>query len=311
MHLVFVHNLIREKAFYIGLTTAFAAYLARAFAGGMFVPYALKDVSNGLYYDNRAEVVDGLWLLLAAALIFSASEWGFKPFWDGIARSIVAVKMRLVEGLRSSANNGDMIGRLVNDVDFVMWNVGGMVNTLVPNMLTAVVSEVTVLQMNNALGLLSLAGLPVYLAVLEYYVNRVEEARSVERRAYSESIHAAGEYLSGRGPAEAFKRSLRTWLGGIGKNILLDRVYWSLSLSLNYSVPLAVLILGVDYVRRDVINVGSLIGVLYAAMNMYGALTNAFWGICLMGQNRVPINRIMSIKEASDQRTGARGLLRP
>ncbi|MBP1449264.1 MAG: hypothetical protein JZD41_04535 [Thermoproteus sp.] len=49
LHLAFVHNLIREKAFYIGLTTAFAAYIARAFAGGMFVPYALKDVSNGLY----------------------------------------------------------------------------------------------------------------------------------------------------------------------------------------------------------------------------------------------------------------------
>lgn len=302
-HAAFYNAFLRGRTFYIGIAAALTAYTARALAGGMFIPYAISDVSNGLYYHRYNSLYAGLWLLFASAAIYSATEWLFKPFWDSIARSIVEIKHKLIGGLRRSADNGDIIGRVVSDVDFVMWNVGNAINTFTPNILTAAVSEITILQMSQPLGLLTLAGLPLFLALLEYYVKEVEEARQIERGAYSESIYAAGEYLSGRGSAERFKRALSSWLRGIGRNIRLDRAYWSGGLALNYSVPLAVVLLGVRYAERGELSVGSLLGALYASLGMYGALVNALWGICILGQNRVPINRILAIKAAEVKAT--------
>nr|KJR73706.1 MAG: hypothetical protein TU35_04290 [Thermoproteus sp. AZ2] len=250
-HVAFYNAFLRERTFYLGMAAALAAYMARAFAGGMFIPYVISDVSNGLYYRRLGLLYAGLWLLFASAVIYSATEWLFRPFWSSIARSIVEIKQKLIGGLRRSADNGDIIGRVVNDVDFVMWNVGGAINTFVPNILTAAVSEATILQMSQPLGLLALTGLPLFMVLLEYYVREVEKARYIERGAYSESIYAAGEYLNGQGSAERFKTALRSWLRGIGWNIFLDRVYWSGGLALNYVMPLAVALLGVRYAKGE------------------------------------------------------------
>ena len=50
---------------------------------------------------------------------------GVQAVFQGIARSISLIKIGLVNSM-APRNGGerDRIGRLVNDVDFVMWNVG-------------------------------------------------------------------------------------------------------------------------------------------------------------------------------------------
>ncbi|MGC9117691.1 MAG: hypothetical protein ACP5I3_01730 [Thermoproteus sp.] len=93
------------------------------------------------------------------------------------------------------------------------------------------------------------------------------------------------------------------WIRGISRNIHLDREYWSSSFAVGYAVPLITALIGVNYVNEGRLSVGSLVGALTASLTMYTALVNAFWGICLLGQNTVAISRIFSIREASARRT--------
>ncbi|MEZ0248459.1 MAG: ABC transporter transmembrane domain-containing protein, partial [Thermoproteus sp.] len=305
LHLKFYMEFLKATDFNKGLATAMSAYMFRAVASGMFVPYAIQDITNGLYNESLYLINRGLWFLAIAGVLYIVTEWGFKPFWDEIARSIYLVKSSLVKGLKTHGDNRDTIGRLVNDVDFVMWNVGNVINTFVPNILTAMVAEITIFEMSPALGLAGLSGLPFYLIVLERYIKMVEEARSVERSAYSESIHAASEYLEGRGNSDFFIGALNKWLRGIRGNIRLDRIYWSSSFAIGYAVPIASMFLGIKSVERGRMSVGALIGALSASLTMNSALINAFWGICLAGQNVVPIGRILSVKQASVQQMEA------
>ncbi len=305
IHLKFYSEFLRKRFFIYGLTMAMVAYALRAVASGMFIPYSVQKITNGLYDRSQSLVTQGLWLLAVSGAIYALTEWGFRPFWNSIAESIRSVKIGLIENLASKGDNKDTIGRIVNDVDFVLWNIGGLINSFVPNMLTAIVAEITIFAMSPTLGLIQLSGLPAYMAILEHYVKNVEKARTVERSAYSESIHAASEYLEGRAGADAFTSALNRWRRGIGANIHLDRVYWSSSFATSYLVPVASAIVGIGYVNDGKLSVGSLIGMLTAALTMHTALVNALWGICLLGQNVVPINRILSIKQANAQKTEA------
>ncbi|GAB6946764.1 hypothetical protein JCM16161A_08940 [Vulcanisaeta sp. JCM 16161] len=45
------------------------------------------------------------------------------------------------------ADVNDIIGGIVNDVDFVMWNIGNMYNTFMLNILTALTSIITIVQL--------------------------------------------------------------------------------------------------------------------------------------------------------------------
>ncbi len=305
LHWKFYQEFLNNRYFNLGIGGATAAYVLRAVASGMFIPFSLQEITNGLFNRSVGSMSQGLWLLALAGLIYAITEWLFRPFWIGIAQSIRLIKMRLVKGVAGGAarDNGDDIGKLVNDVDFVMWNVGGIINSMVPNLFTAAVAEVTIFEMSPILGLVGLIGLPFYVALLEHYVKNVEEARGLERRAYSESIHAASEYLAGRAGVDAFTSAMDRWIRGISRNIHLDREYWSSSFAVGYAVPLITALIGVNYVNEGRLSVGSLVGTLTASLTMYTALVNAFWGICLLGQNTVAISRIFSIREASARRT--------
>ena len=63
----------------MGLAAA-AAYAVRATASGMFIPYSLQEVTNGLFNRSSHLLGRGLLLLALSGVIYAASEWGFKPF---------------------------------------------------------------------------------------------------------------------------------------------------------------------------------------------------------------------------------------
>lgn len=304
LHWRFYREFLNNRYFNVGLAAAAAAYAVRAAASGMFIPYSLQEVTNGLFNRSSHLLGQGLLLLALSGVIYAASEWGFKPFFQGIARSISLIKIGLVNSM-APRNGGerDRIGRLVNDVDFVMWNVGGIINSMFPNALTAFVAEMTLFEMSPLLGLIGLVGLPIYIAVLEHYVRGVHIARAVERRAYGESIQAASEYMEGRAGPDAFIVAMEKWLRGIDKNIHLDRVYWSISFGTGYAVPAAIALVGVDLANKGKLSIGSLVGSMSAALTMYTALVNAFWAICLLGQNAVVIDRVFSMRGPNGQRS--------
>jgi len=54
-------------------------------------------------------------------------------------------------------------------------------------------------------------------------------------------------------------------------------------------------ILGIHETERGRLPIGNLVGIIYASMNVYSPLINALWGICVLGQSLVPMNRIMQL----------------
>ena len=198
-----------------GFLAALVAFALRAYASGSLIPLSITDVVNYLQQDNGHGLRRAILMLAASAVIFSATEWLFRPFWASIARGIANIKARLISGAPRGQDPSDLVGRLASDVDFVMWNLGGMYTTFVPNLLTALVATATVWQLSEPMGVVTVAALPISLLILEPYLAGVERARTVERRYYSELVHRLEERLRGTASDEDFVRSVRMWEKGM------------------------------------------------------------------------------------------------
>jgi len=92
LHWRFYREFLNNRCFNVGLAAA-AAYAVRAAASGMFIPYSLQEVSNWLFNRSSHPLGQGLLLLALSGVMYAASEWGFKPFFQGIARSISLIKI--------------------------------------------------------------------------------------------------------------------------------------------------------------------------------------------------------------------------
>jgi len=198
-----------------GFLAALVAFALRAYASGSLIPLSITDIVNYLQQDNGHGLRRAILMLAASAVLFSATEWLFRPFWASIARGIANIKARLISGAPRGQDPSDLVGRLASDVDFVMWNLGGMYTTFVPNLLTALVATATVWQLSEPMGVVTVAALPISLLILEPYLAGVERARTVERRYYSELVHRLEERLRGTASDEDFVRSVRMWEKGM------------------------------------------------------------------------------------------------
>jgi xanthosine utilization system XapX-like protein len=58
-------------------------------------------------------------------------------------------------------------------------------------------------------------------------------------------------------------------------------------------MPVILTILGIHETERGRLPIGNLVGIIYASMNVYSPLINVLWGICVLGQNLVPMNGMM------------------
>ena len=296
----FYEMFMRSRELNLGLLSALVAFILRAYASGYLMPMAMAGLVNALQSSSDPgglsdKATGDLMMLMASMLIFTATEWLFKPFWQAIARTIAEIKKKLIVG-RPIGESGDLVGRLASDVDFVLWNFGGMYTTLLPNLLTAVTSIYTIIQLNMMLGLLSIVLTPISVMIVEPYLKGVERARIIERRYYSMIIHEANKYLSGDSP-EGFVRALDNWVRGMNRQIFYDRYYWSSSLAYAYGSPFLIALIGIEDVKKHILPVGNLIGIIYAAYNLYPPLINALWGICVQGQALVAMRRIMELKD--------------
>ena len=287
----------------LGFTLALISYVLRAVASGYLIPIALAKLTNSMAKGNSplfftSSVTYFIITMAIVTLLYALSEWLFRPFWNSIAKAIVNIKEAIIGRINNGINGlsgddiNDIIGRIVNDVDFVMWNIGNMYNTFMPNILTTLTSIITIIQLDPVIGGVALATVPLSALLIEPYVKGVEQARKIERSAYSESIHRVEEFLRGNANIDSVHGSLRRWINGISNQIKWDRVYWSSALAYAYATPLLLSVLGIYKVRTNRMSLGSLIGIIYASLTAYPALINALWGICLLAQNLVPIKRI-------------------
>lgn len=297
----------------MGFALALISYILRAIASGYLIPIALARLTNSMVKENSSffltnSVIYFIITMTIVSLLYASSEWLFRPFWNSIAKAIVNIKELIINrvsnndvGRLNNVDINDIIGRIVNDIDFVMWNIGNMYNTFMPNILTALTSIITIMQLDPLIGGIALVIVPLSVLIIEPYVRGgVENARQIERSAYSESIHRVEEFLRGgdTNNVNLVRGSLRKWINGISNQIKWDRVYWSSALAYAYVTPLLLSSLGIYRVRTDEMSLGSLIGIIYASLNAYPSLINALWGICLLAQNVVPIRRIEELIEA-------------
>ncbi|MCS7111095.1 MAG: hypothetical protein NZ912_02485, partial [Ignisphaera sp.] len=74
--------------------------------------------------------------------------------------------------------------------------------------------------------------------------------------------------------------------------IWYDRIYWGLSLFTQYASIGIVAFIALLQAYRGFIDVGSLAGIVSAAINAHTALLNAMWALCIQGQNIAAIKRI-------------------
>jgi len=299
----FYKKYARSREMDLGFLAALIAFALRAVASGSLIPLALTSLVNSLEGSGSAAsagegVTRALFMIAAAAVIFATTEWLFRPFWNAVAKSIVKVKEELIaelDGRTSRGRVGDMVGRVANDVDFVMWNVGGMYTTFTPNLLTAAVSLMTIFELSPMLAVIALALAPLSLVIMEPYIGGVEGARKIERSSYSEVMHLIDEYFKGNADSEQIKEALNRWYGGMTKQVFYDRTFWSSSLAYSYLVPLLLAVFGIRATQAGRLPVGNLVGVVYASMNVYSPLVGAISGLTLLGQNVAPMRRIIEL----------------
>lgn len=293
----FYRTYLMRREINIGFAAALAAFALRAYASGYLVPLSITNLVNYLQRNDGLGLRRALLMMVMAAVIYGATEWLYRPFWVSIVRGISEIKLRLVNDLRRSGDPSDIVGRVANDVDFVMWNVGGMYTTFVPNLLTAATAAVTVWELSPFIGMLTVAVMPLSLAILEPYLAGVEGARSVERKYYSDMIHKIEDLLRGESPEGEVLGSITRWQHGMIKQVHYDRVFWSLSLIYGYGLPALMAFVGVQQVRSGKLSIGDLTGIIYALYNVFPPLVNALWGLCVLGQSMVPIMRILELSE--------------
>jgi ABC-type multidrug transport system fused ATPase/permease subunit len=297
----FVFRGLGRRAAAKALLYASTAFLSRSISLGLLLPLILRDVVTALSTtppDSRL-LNQGMLSLAAVAVAVSATEWLLRPFWNQMARGIVSIKKRILgRGPAAWGDGGDVIGRIVSDIDFVIWNSSGGFTTMLPNVLMASASLAAMASLSPAMGLLGAAIIPPLAAVTELYSRRVEQARNIERSFYSQNIHSAERYLNGEvGVLAEFYTSLDRWLAGIMRIIHYDRVFWFSGLAVSTSLPLAVLWLGLAELERGSMNVGAVAGSLYASVNYSLSLLNGFWGLCMLGQSLAPIKRVALISQ--------------
>ncbi len=289
-----------------GFVFASITYLIRSIALGLMLPLILRDVVEALSVSppNARLLNNGLLSLAIVAVSVSSSDCLLKPFWQYMARGIVQIKRAIVDRRTPmEGDSKDVIGRIVSDVDFVIWNNSTSFSIILPNFLTMFASLAAMIQLSPLFGLISLSLIPPLTATTEYYVRKAEEARNVERSFYSQSIHFAERFLNGgRDELLGFQASLERWLKGISRLIFYDRVFWFTGLILSTILPFIILWVGLGELEKGLLAVGSLAGSLYASVNYSMALVNGFWGLCVLGQSLAAVRRVEAL---SRERMGA------
>ncbi|MEM1611427.1 MAG: hypothetical protein QXQ57_07280 [Sulfolobales archaeon] len=274
-------------------------FAIRAIANGVLVPYAITHVVNFVRdSDNRDSLAMGSGLFGVSAVLFLITELALFKYFKSLTDGIVEVKRVLIRNISSVRSEGrdspeDLVGKLANDVDFIVWNINGVLTTLLPNLLTSVASTVTIASFNHKIGALAVATLIPYIVYAEAYSRRIEAYRLEERRSYSVTMARIKDIVYGGSDDGGLEKAFSRWRSSILSILWMDRLYWGASLATAFGSMglLAVLFIrGFDGNETDP---GKVAGILSAALTAHMGMLNAMWAMCVQGQTSAAIKRIM------------------
>lgn len=316
----FYRDVLSSKILNAGVAVSFTAFLIRAYVNGSLIPLTTKNITDIIANrlqrgaNDWSSIISGIYTLFAVAALFVATEWMLKLYFDSLVDTIVRVKTSLASSLLHNGNNGrreDVVGRIASDVDYVVWNFNGVYTTLVPNMLTTVVSTTTLVALSPSIALLNLTFTIPVITLTEFYLRRIEVVRAEERTRFSESLYYANELVKGNIEAkELFASSLKRWNRAIKSNILLDRVYWSTSLASAMAAISVSTYIASKEAFSGRISPGSVAGIISAAFNFHFPLINGLWALCVLGQTVPAMKRIAELVEET-RRSSPQPLIAP
>ncbi|MEM0311178.1 MAG: hypothetical protein QXF10_07035 [Ignisphaera sp.] len=299
----FIHDIIipNVSGFGLALSIMVTVFIVRSIVGGYMVPQAIVNIVNAVrrnvsypqFFFER--LVTSVGLFGVAAIIFIVSEFALMKYFSKLADAIVGLKNAMLRKIHENGSNEsleDVIGRVSSDIDFVIWNINGVLTTLLPNIFTTVTSTITIFSFNTFIGLITLATYAPYMIIAEYYSRRVEVARGEERKAYSASIAYIRDAIYEHRNGDLLNKVFMWWRKSITALMWFDRVYWGFSLFTQYSSATLISYLSIEKARSGEIDVGTLAGILSASLGAHGAMMNAMWALCIQGQTIAAIKRI-------------------
>lgn len=282
----------------IGLTTLFIVFIARGVVNGTLIPYSITYVIDGLRDSRDSLFLYGLALLASSGLVFAVSEIALMVYFKRLTKGIVVMKKKIMDVVRGRGASGedleDLVGKIANDTDFIVWNINGVLTTLLPNIFTTMMSVATVYSFSKSIGLfLAITTLP-YVLYAEVYSRRVEYYRSVERRAYAQSIVYIKNIVYGEKVNGDLEKTLYSWNQSIDRILWLDRVYWSLGLGTALVSMIGISLFSEREMREGRMDVASLAGLLSASLTAHFGMLNAMWALCVQGQTVAALKRVVS-----------------
>ena len=293
----------KKDYFKISLLVLILVFVVRAIGSGFLIPYAISYVVNTFGESNGGgSLLIGIILFETCAIIFIITEFMLVKFFRSLVEAIVDVKNGIVLNItKIRADEGevpeDLVGKVANDVDFVVWNMSVTLTTLLPYALTSVVALVTATSFSPIVGALTAITLIPYLVLAEIYSRRVEGYRLEERRSYSASIAHIKDIVYGT-QATKLKNILENWRKSMLKIMWLDRLYWGLGLLVGPASMGIIAYIAIGETHRGILNIGALAGLLSATLGTHTAALNAMWAMCIEGQTSAAIKRLMTLKSS-------------
>lgn len=289
-----IYNFIK-----IGISILVIAFVIRGIVNGTLIPYSITYVVDGLKNsEKRSLFLWGLTLFGVSGLLFAVTELMLMIYFKKLTRGIVVMKHNIIEKILRKRDDRedpeDLVGKIANDVDFIVWNVNGVLTTLMPNLFTTITALTTVYSFSHSIGIfISITMLP-YILYAEYYSRKVEVYRTLERKTYSQSIVYIKNLVFGERVNGDLYKTLREWNNSIDQVLWLDRIYWSLSLGTAFISMTGISLLAEREISENKLGIATLSGLLYASLTAHFGMLNAMWALCIQGQTIAALKRVMN-----------------
>lgn len=282
----------------IGISSLILIYIARGSVNGALIPYSIAYIVDGLKDNGSRLFIYGIALLGLSGALFVATELALMVYFKRLTRSVVSMKRSIISRIAGGRVIGDdredLVGKIANDVDIIVWNINGVLTTLPPNLFTTAVSIVTVYSFNHISGSFVLATSIPYIIYADIYSRKVEAYRSIERRAYSQSIVYIKNIVYGEKLNGDLDKTLASWNWSIDKVIWLDRYYWSAGLATSLASMMGIALIAEGEMREGRMGIASLAGLLSASLTAHFGMLNAMWALCVQAQAVAAVKRVVS-----------------
>lgn len=305
--MLFVNRNVKSFA-KAGFPILISTFLARGITNGFLVPYAITYLVEGLRehveeHGELSKLFNGVAFLGLSGAIFGLSEIALMLYFEKLSRGIVSLKERILASVNSNTDDREnIVGIIANDVDFVVWNMNGVLTTLLPNIFTGITALITVYSLGQAVLPLLVASLAPYLMYTELYLKKIMRVRVFEREAYSYSIVLIRDYIYENRRLDDLYRVLKKWKFYVDRIMWYDRLFFASSLATTFgSTALISYVVWLEAVRKK-ISLGGVAGIISASLTSHMSVMNTMWAICIQGQVTATFLRLKNTVDATNNK---------